>query len=150
MGKIKIIYTMKPSADSLECWKRLIAGGMDIVCCPFSEGSSEDNIRWIRKMRALCRQSKRPVSILVDTKGQKMGCETADMMRESDYLISSAIHSKEDVCDMRRFLEQNGCGRTQIIVRLSGLTYDENMKSLLEAADGIMITEHQLIDFQTA
>lgn len=150
MGKTKIVYTMGPSADSLKIWELFVSGGMDIVRCVFSEGNYADYISWVQEMKRICKQSEHSVSILLDTEEREFVEAASDMVREIDFVTSSSIHTKEDVHDIRRFLDKNGCGRTQIIAKLSGLPCDENMNSLLEAVDGIMLTEHQIIDFQTA
>lgn len=141
MGKTKIVYTIRPSADSLKLWKLYVSGGMDIVRCVFSEESCKDYIAWLRKMKDICKQSGRPVAILLDAEEHRIVEAASDMVQEIDFVAASSIHSIEDVRDIRRFLDENGCTKTQIIAKLDSFSREENIDSFLEAVDGIMLAK---------
>lgn len=147
MGKTKIVYTMKPSADRLKLWKMYEAGGMDVVRCVFSGENDTDYILWVQEMKQICKESQRPVSILLDAEEKEVILADAGMVQEIDYVSTTSIHSKEDAINIRRFLDENGCGNTQIIAKLDGIQKHENPESLMEAVDGIMLTAHQLVEF---
>lgn len=72
MRKTKIICTMGPATDSPEVLEQLILTGMDVARLNFSHGTHEDQGRRIQAIREAREKCKRPVAILLDTKGPEI------------------------------------------------------------------------------
>ena len=72
MRKTKIICTMGPATDDREVLKQLIEGGMNVARLNFSHGTHEEQGRRINMIKELRKECKRPVAILLDTKGPEI------------------------------------------------------------------------------
>lgn len=72
MKKTKIICTMGPNADNEETLRELIASGMDIARFNFSHGDHEEQKRRFDQLKALRAEMKKPIAILLDTKGPEI------------------------------------------------------------------------------
>ncbi len=72
MRKTKIVCTMGPATDREEILLELIRSGMNVARFNFSHGSHEEQER---RMKMLCRlrtECKKPVAMLLDTKGPEI------------------------------------------------------------------------------
>ena len=56
-----------------------------------------------------------------------------------DFLAASFVRTPKDVLEIRRILEENGGGHMQIIAKIENREGVENLESILEVADGIMV-----------
>ena len=72
MKKTKIICTMGPASDDREVLRKLIQNGMDIARFNFSHGSYEEQKERIDRLKELRMEEKKPIAILLDTKGPEI------------------------------------------------------------------------------
>ncbi|MEG2323912.1 MAG: pyruvate kinase [Anaerovoracaceae bacterium] len=56
-----------------------------------------------------------------------------------DYVAASFVRSKEDVLDLRNFLDSQGGEKIKIISKIENLEGIDNFKSILQCSDGIMV-----------
>ena len=72
MKKTKIICTLGPGSDDVEILRKLVRGGMDIARFNFSHGTHEDQKARMDRLKAVRKEEKKPVAILLDTKGPEI------------------------------------------------------------------------------
>lgn len=72
MKKTKIICTMGPNSNDRELMRKLIQNGMDIARFNFSHGDHEEQKARMDMLKELREEEKRPVAILLDTKGPEI------------------------------------------------------------------------------
>ncbi|HYH39173.1 MAG TPA: pyruvate kinase [Azospirillum sp.] len=68
----KIVATLGPSSSSPEMIRRLFEAGVDMFRLNFSHGSHDDHGERVRAIRALERETGRPIAILADLQGPKL------------------------------------------------------------------------------
>ncbi|WP_366555320.1 pyruvate kinase [Aquibaculum sediminis] len=68
----KIVATLGPASSDPEAIRRLFEAGADVFRLNFSHGTQEDHRRNFDTLRALERDSGRPISILQDLQGPKL------------------------------------------------------------------------------
>ncbi|MDF2097031.1 pyruvate kinase [Aquibaculum arenosum] len=68
----KIVATLGPASSDPEAIRRLFEAGADVFRLNFSHGTQEDHRRNFNTLRALERDSGRPISILQDLQGPKL------------------------------------------------------------------------------
>lgn len=61
-----------------------------------------------------------------------------------DFVAASFVSKKEDVAEMRRFLDENGGKDIDIIAKIENRSGVENIEGICEIADGIMIARGDL------
>ena len=69
MKKTKIICTMGPNTDNRQIMYDLVKNGMDVARFNFSHGDYEEQKARMDLLKEVRRELKRPVAILLDTKG---------------------------------------------------------------------------------
>lgn len=72
MIKTKIICTIGPSVNTLEKMLELMEAGMNVARLNFSHGTQEEHLNTILLLKEARRQLKRPMAILLDTKGPEI------------------------------------------------------------------------------
>ncbi len=72
MKKTKIICTLGPNSDDMNILRGLIEGGMDVARFNFSHGTHEEQKIRFDQLKAVCREMKKPVAVLLDTKGPEI------------------------------------------------------------------------------
>ncbi len=72
MRKTKIVCTLGPATDKEEVLKQMMLEGMDVARCNFSHGAYEDHKKRMDMVKKLRREVKRPIAILLDTKGPEV------------------------------------------------------------------------------
>lgn len=72
MIKTKIICTIGPSVNSLEKMIELIQAGMNVARLNFSHGTHEEHCKTIQDLKAARAQLKKPLAIMLDTKGPEI------------------------------------------------------------------------------
>ncbi|MEE0060979.1 MAG: pyruvate kinase [Acutalibacteraceae bacterium] len=70
--KTKIICTMGPATDDDKVLRALIKGGMNVARINMSHGTHEEQKRRIDKIKQFREELKKPVAILLDTKGPEI------------------------------------------------------------------------------
>jgi pyruvate kinase len=102
--RAKIVATVGPASGSSEMLKALFLAGVDTFRLNFSHGSHEDHARVHAAIRALEREVKRPIGILMDLQGPKIRVGT---LRDK----TIAVESGETI---RFVLSSSEGGRTAI------------------------------------
>lgn len=72
MKKTKIICTMGPNTDNRQIMYDLVKNGMDVARFNFSHGDYEEQKARMDLLKEVRRELKRPVAILLDTKGPEI------------------------------------------------------------------------------
>lgn len=72
MRKTKIVCTMGPATDKEQVLMELIQSGMNVARFNFSHGSHEEQRQRMEMLKKLRRQCKKPVAMLLDTKGPEI------------------------------------------------------------------------------
>ncbi len=72
MRKTKIVCTLGPATDKEEVLKQMMLEGMDVARCNFSHGTYEDHKKRMDMVKKLRGEVKKPVAILLDTKGPEV------------------------------------------------------------------------------
>ena len=72
MKKTKIICTLGPGSDDVEILRKLVRGGMDIARFNFSHGTHEEQKERMDRLKAVRKEEKKPIAILLDTKGPEI------------------------------------------------------------------------------
>ncbi len=70
--KTKIICTIGPASESEEMIGTLIDCGMNVARLNFSHGAHEEHLQRIRTIQKVREQRRRPVAIMLDTKGPEI------------------------------------------------------------------------------
>ena len=66
------------------------------------------------------------------------------IQNEVDFVAASFVSGKQDIADMRRFLDENGGKDIDIIAKIENRSGVENIEEICEIADGIMIARGDL------
>ncbi len=74
--KTKIICTIGPASESADVLSAMMDAGMDVARLNFSHGTYEDHMKKIELIRRLRTEKKRPVALLLDTKGPEVRLKT--------------------------------------------------------------------------
>ncbi len=74
--KTKIICTIGPASEKEETLSAMIDAGMDVARLNFSHGTYEDHTKKIELIRRLRTEKKRPIALLLDTKGPEVRLKT--------------------------------------------------------------------------
>lgn len=72
MRKTKIVCTLGPSTDNEEVLRQLMLAGMNVARCNFSHGVYEEHKKRMDTVKKLRKEVKKPVAILLDTKGPEV------------------------------------------------------------------------------
>src|SRR5262245_19510283 len=68
----KIVATLGPASSSPERLKALFEAGADVFRLNFSHGTPDDHKQRVELLRALEKQYKHPIAILMDLQGPKL------------------------------------------------------------------------------
>ncbi|MBY0252056.1 MAG: pyruvate kinase, partial [Methylobacterium organophilum] len=68
----KIVATLGPSSSTPEMIRTLFEAGVDVFRLNFSHGSHEDHGERVKAIRALERETGRPIAIMADLQGPKL------------------------------------------------------------------------------
>jgi pyruvate kinase len=74
--KTKIVCTLGPASNSPETIKKMILAGMNVARLNFSHGSRECHLKTAEIVKQLREELKRPVALLMDTKGPEIRVKT--------------------------------------------------------------------------
>ena len=70
----KIVATLGPATSSPERLKELFEAGADVFRLNFSHGTHDDHKQRVEQLRALEKQYKHPIAILMDLQAQVLFC----------------------------------------------------------------------------
>ncbi|MBQ7982124.1 MAG: pyruvate kinase [Clostridia bacterium] len=70
--KTKIICTIGPASETEEILSAMMDAGMDVARINFSHGAYEDHLKKINLIKKLRTEKKRPIALLLDTKGPEI------------------------------------------------------------------------------
>src|SRR5215470_20091939 len=68
----KIVATLGPASSSIERLRALFEAGADVFRLNFSHGTQDDHKRRVDLLRALEKQYRHPIAILMDLQGPKL------------------------------------------------------------------------------
>src|SRR4029079_5663683 len=68
----KIVATLGPASSSRERLRTLFEAGADVFRLNFSHGSPHDNSQRVALLRAMEKEYKHPIAILMDLQGPKL------------------------------------------------------------------------------
>ncbi|AWE08319.1 pyruvate kinase [Lysinibacillus sp. 2017] len=89
MRKTKIVCTIGPASESPEMLDKLITAGMNVARLNFSHGGHEDHAIRIASIRDASERMKKPVGILLDTKGPEI--RTHSMENGELHLVTGQV-----------------------------------------------------------
>ncbi|MEK4700740.1 pyruvate kinase [Solibacillus sp. FSL R7-0668] len=89
MRKTKIVCTIGPASESPEMLDKLITAGMNVARLNFSHGNHEDHAIRIAAIRDASERMKKPVGILLDTKGPEIRTHT--MENDEVHLVTGQV-----------------------------------------------------------
>ena len=89
MVKTKIICTLGPASSDEKVIKKMINASMDCARINMSHGSPETVLPYIEKVKKLRRETKRPIAIMIDTKGPE--CRIGEFKNGETYLKKNQI-----------------------------------------------------------
>ena len=72
MRKTKIICTLGPASSDYDTLKAMVEAGMNVVRLNFSHGEHATHLEYIRTVRKVAADLKRPIAILQDLQGPKI------------------------------------------------------------------------------
>ena len=70
--KVKIVATLGPASSTYEMIRQLHEAGADVFRLNFSHGQHEDHRKRVEQLRALEKEYKHPIAILMDLQGPKL------------------------------------------------------------------------------
>lgn len=122
--KTKIVCTMGPATESDEILRELILAGMNVARFNFSHGSHNYHSEQIERVRAISRELKIPVAIMLDTKGPEI--RTGDVADDGSitietgstvYVVTNSTTSHDDIIaiDYEDLANDVECG-SQILI----------------------------------
>ena len=89
MRKTKIVCTIGPASESPEMLEKLITAGMNVARLNFSHGDHEEHAIRIAAIRDAAERMKKPVGILLDTKGPEI--RTHSMENGEIHLVTGQV-----------------------------------------------------------
>lgn len=89
MRKTKIVCTIGPASESPEMLENLIDAGMNVARLNFSHGNHEEHAIRIAAIRDAAERMKKPVGILLDTKGPEI--RTHSMENGELHLVTGQV-----------------------------------------------------------
>lgn len=94
LKKTKIICTLGPAVEEESVMRQLILEGMDVARLNFSHGSHEEHLARVLTLKKLRAEMKRPVALLLDTKGPEVRLQTfenggVDLVRDQMFTLTT-------------------------------------------------------------
>jgi pyruvate kinase len=94
MKRTKIICTLGPAVESEPVMRQIILEGMDVARLNFSHGNHEEHMGRVLTLKKLRAEMKRPVALLLDTKGPEVRIRTfaggsVDLVKDQQFTLTS-------------------------------------------------------------
>lgn len=101
MRKTKIICTLGPAVDSDDKIRQLLEAGMDCARLNFSHGTHEEHRERIMRARRVSGDMRRPLAILLDTKGPEIRVKNftdgrAELVEGQQFILDDKIDEPGD------------------------------------------------------
>ena len=97
--RAKIVATVGPASASPEMLKALFLAGVDTFRLNFSHGTHQDHAKVHAAIRALERDTQRPIGILMDLQGPKLRIGT---LRDKKINLRSGESTRKSLRRLRR------------------------------------------------
>ena len=121
--------------NGLVAFKVLEIKGQDILTEVVNGGVISDR----KSMSFPSKHLKQPFLSEQDKSDLLFGIEN-----DADFVAASFVSCKQDMVDMRKFLDDNGGQEIEIIAKIENRTGVENIDEICEIADGIMVARGDL------
>src|SRR5687767_15292643 len=72
MIRTKIVATLGPASDEVECLRRLFQAGVDVCRLNFSHGTLDEHLQMLRNIREAALRHDHPIAVLGDLCGPKI------------------------------------------------------------------------------
>lgn len=163
-SKTIIIATIGPACSTREILSELIKHHMNMARFNFSWGKYEDYSNYMQMIKEIAKENKVQVPIMQDLSGpriQKNGEHHFDdntkkiitekdirdlnfgIKEKVDYVAMSFVGKVEDILELRELIKKLG-GDQKVIAKIERKEAVENIDSIIEEADGIMVARGDL------
>ena len=164
-SKTIVIATMGPASEKKEVILELIKHNLDIARLNFSWGDHAGHKIIIENIREASKEAGRKVEIMQDLSGPRVqesgshhfggeentkvitGKDIDDLYfgieQNVDYVALSFVGSADDIVELRNLIKEKG-GNQKIIAKIERKIAVENLDSILEVTDGIMVARGDL------
>jgi len=94
LKRTKIVCTLSPAVEEEAVMRQLILEGMDVARLNFSHGSHEEHLGRVMTLKKLRMEMKRPLALLLDTKGPEVRLKTlengvAELEKDSRFILTT-------------------------------------------------------------
>ncbi len=165
MIPIQIIATIGPACNKLETIQAMVAAGMNVARLNFSWGTHDEHAHYIELVRTAAEREGVRVPIMQDISGPRIQTGSTHTFADNlpvltekdradvvamvpygvDYIAQSFVRSVDDIEDLRIALQEHNA-TSQVIAKIERQEAVNNLDSLIQAADGIMIARGDLGD----
>jgi len=160
----QIIATIGPASDSPEILEEMIKAGVDMARLNFSWQSTQEHLKRIKIIREVAKKANMHVLIMADLPGPRIQnkdghtytVQTLHALTEKDkelirfsvenkldYIAVSFVGNDGDIVDCRNEIHTWG-GKQKIIAKIERKKALENIDTIIEVADAIMIARGDL------
>lgn len=163
-ARAQIVATIGPVSKSKDVLEQLFVSGVDIIRLNFSWGTYDEHSSYIKETRELANKLQKKVSIIQDLSGPRIqtgashgfnSIEDAILTDKDlrdlefgikegvEYIAQSFVGTADDVLLLRGHIA-NLHGTQKIIAKIERKIAVENIASIIEVVDGIMIARGDL------
>lgn len=163
-SKAQIVATIGPASDKYEILKSLIEHQVDVIRFNFSWSDNSEREKQIALVRQVSKDCNRVIPIIADLPGPRIqqdsthsyDHESISAITEKDkeyikfaveqsfeYIAVSFVGSAKDINDCRDVILQCG-GKQKIIAKIERAMALENLDSIVNSADAIMVARGDL------
>jgi len=151
--QVKVVCTLGPASSSPEVIEYMLKAGMDVARFNLAHGTLQEHSQLISEIRSLSQKLKRPVGILLDLPGLKLGRGDVQavfgqhldfaLAENVDFVALSFISSVRQVREVKQLL-RNTKADIPVIVKIEQARALEESEAILEAGEGIMVARGDL------
>lgn len=164
-SKTKIVATIGPVSDNKEVITQFIKHNLNIARLNFSWDNHDGHKKIIDNIREASKECNVPVEIMQDLSGPRIqevgshhfgGNDETEALTEKDikdlyfgieqnvdYIALSFVGNANDIIKLRKLITEKG-GSQKIIAKIERKIGFENIDSILEVTDGIMVARGDL------
>lgn len=157
-SRSQIVATIGPASETSEIISQLIKHQMDVARLNFSHGTHEEHGERIRIIREEAKKAGRSIPILQDLSGPRKNTEEGhgfDKKSETitskdikdlefginqgvEYVVLSYVGEAADIKRLKEIIKEKG-GKQKVIAKIERPEGVENIDSIIEVSDAIMI-----------